>query len=69
MRVNTEFDPYQELIELKNFAKAADQHLSNLLQNQKQFIQAINSQTDRISALEKRIELMEKMNETARKKW
>ncbi|MAH72470.1 MAG: hypothetical protein CMK29_00040 [Porticoccaceae bacterium] len=68
MRVNTEFDPYQELIELKNFAKAADQHLSNLLQNQKQFIQAINSQTDRISALEKRIELMEKMNETARKK-
>ena len=69
MRVNTEFDPYQERIELKNFAKAADQHLSNLLQNQKQFIQAINSQTDRISALEKRIELMEKMNETARKKW
>ena len=68
MRVNTEFDPYQERIELKNFAKAADQHLSNLLQNQKQFIQAINSQTDRISALEKRIELMEKMNETARKK-
>tara|TARA_B100000212_G_C27267858_1_gene487393 strand:- start:478 stop:684 length:207 start_codon:yes stop_codon:yes gene_type:complete len=68
MRVNTDFDPYQELIELKNFAKAADQHLSNLLQNQKQFIQAINSQTDRISALEKRIELMEKMNETARKK-
>ena len=68
MRVNTVFDPYQELIELKNFAKAADQHLSNLLQNQKQFIQAINSQTDRISALEKRIELMEKMNETARKK-
>ena len=66
MRVNTEFDPYQELIELKNFAKAADQHLSNLLQNQKQFIQAINSQTDRISALEKRIELMEKMNEIGR---
>jgi|TARA_B100000424_G_C22898672_1_gene477997 lipopolysaccharide biosynthesis regulator YciM len=64
-----EFDPYNELMELKRFAQAADTHISNLLQNEKQFITAINSVSDRLSALTKRIELMEKvLNEIARKK-
>ena len=43
--VRPTFDPLEELLELKRFAKAADQHISNLLKNQEQMVKAINSTT------------------------
>jgi len=53
------FNPYDELQELKRFAQHADTHLHNLLKNEKQFIIAINSVTDRLEKLEARIKLLE----------
>ena len=63
------FNPYDELQDLKRFAQHADTHLHNLLKNEKQFIIAINSVTDRLEKLEARIKLMEKvLDEIARQK-
>lgn len=54
-----DFDPYQELIELKEFAKAADQHIANLLNNQKQFVAAINDTNKRCERIEYKIRQLE----------
>ncbi len=61
------FNPYEDLQELKRFAQHADKHLHNLLKNEKQYVIAINSVTDRLERLEQKITLMEKvLNEIAR---
>lgn len=47
-----EFDPYDELMELVRFAKAADQHIGNLLKNQQEMVKAINNQSNRLDTLQ-----------------
>jgi len=56
-----EWDPYEELIELKRFATAADRHIGNLLNNQEQMIKAINSQSQQIKKLENTIKFYKKL--------
>ena len=57
-----EFDAYQELINLIKFANAADQHLKNLMDNEKHLISAINAQFEKIESLTKRIQMLELEN-------
>jgi prefoldin subunit 5 len=62
-----DFDPYKDLVELKNFAVSADTHIGNLLKNEKEIVKAINELSEAIKAMKKRAELMEKvLNEIAR---
>lgn len=62
-----DFDPYRDLVELKNFATSADTHIGNLLKNEKEIVKAINELSEAIKAMKKRAELMEKvLNEIAR---
>ena len=62
-----DFDPYRDLVELKNFAVSADTHIGNLLKNEKEIVKAINELSEAIKAMKKRAELMEKvLNEIAR---
>lgn len=70
---NDDFDPYERMIELERFAKAADQHIGNLLKNQQEMVKAFNSQSETVNTLKFEIAklqtLMEEMkNETAGKK-
>ena len=61
------FDPYKDLVELKNFAVSADTHIGNLLKNEKEIVKAINELSEAIKAMKKRAELMEKvLDEIAR---
>jgi glycerol-3-phosphate responsive antiterminator len=67
------WDPYERIIELERFAKAADQHIANLLKNQQEMVKAFNSQSNTLNDLKFEIAklqtLMEEMkNETAGKK-
>jgi len=67
------FNPYERIIELERFAKAADQHIANLLKNQQEMVKAFNSQSNTLNDLKFEIAklqtLMEEMkNETAGKK-
>ena len=55
-----EWDPYEQLLELINFAKAADQHISNLLKNQQEMVKAINSQSKRLDNLQ---EILRRLND------
>jgi prefoldin subunit 5 len=64
-----DFDPYRDLVELKNFATSADTHLGNLLKNEKEIVKAINELSESIKQMKQRITLMEKvLNEIAREK-
>ena len=55
-----EWDPYEQLLELINFAKAADQHIGNLLKNQQEMVKAINSQSKRLDNLQ---EILRRLND------
>jgi len=46
-------DPYDRIVELERFAKAADQHIANLLRNQQQMVKAHNANTDKIDTIVK----------------
>ena len=64
-----DFDPYKDLVELKNFAVSEDTHLGNLLKNEKEIVKAINQISDMQKQLKERMTLMEKvLNEIARQK-
>ena len=64
-----DWDPYKDLVELKNFAVSADTHLGNLLKNEKEIVKAINQISELQKQLKERITLMEKvLNEIARQK-
>jgi len=70
---NDNWDPYEKIMELERFAKAADQHIGNLLKNQQEMVKAFNNQTETVNTLKFEIAklqtLMEEMkNETAGKK-
>jgi ABC-type transporter Mla subunit MlaD len=54
------FDPYEQLLELITFAKAADQHIGNLLKNQQEMVKAINSQSKRLDNLQ---EILRRLND------
>ena len=55
-----EWDPYEQLLQLINFAKAADQHINNLLKNQQEMVKAINSQSKRLDNLQ---EILRRLND------
>jgi len=55
-----EWDPYEQLLELINFAKAADQHIGNLLKNQQELVKALNSQSKRLDNLQ---EILRRLND------
>ena len=59
MMFNKEFSPFDELESLKKFAIGADQHIGNMLQNEKQMIKAVNAVSDRLGIFERRLNLME----------
>ena len=70
-----DFDPYRDLVELKNFATSADTHLGNLLKNEKEIVKAINELSENIKQLKQKMALLdsvlgellqEKHNETTR---
>lgn len=64
-----DWDPYRDLVELKNFASTADVHIANLLKNEKEIVKAINDISEAQKQIKERITLMEKiLNEIAREK-
>jgi hypothetical protein len=65
--INPDFDPLQDLEELKKFCVAADMHIENLNKNQQVFIQQINElRKDVLDLVRVNKELMERLNETDR---
>tara|TARA_E500000318_G_scaffold79467_1_gene74419 strand:+ start:3245 stop:3451 length:207 start_codon:yes stop_codon:yes gene_type:complete len=60
---NKDYSPYDELQELRKFALGADQHIGNLLKNEKQMIKAVNAVHERLEKMERRLTLMEKVLE------
>lgn len=50
-----EQNPYDTLVELVNFAQAADQHITNMVNNQKVMIEQFNTMKHRIDSLEMRL--------------
>lgn len=72
-----DFDPYRDLVELKNFAISVDTHLGNLLNNEKEIVKSINEITEQMKQLKQKMALLdsvlgeliqEKHNETSRTK-
>jgi len=62
-----DFDPYRDLVELKNFATSADTHLANLLKNEREIVKAINEMSETLKQVKERIKLLEGViNEIAR---
>lgn len=55
-----QWDPYEQLLQLIDFAKAADQHIGNLLKNQQEMVKAINSQSKRLDNLQ---EILRRLND------
>jgi len=60
---NKDYSPYDELQELRKFALGADQHIGNLLKNEKEMIKAVNAVHERLERMERRLTLMEKVLE------
>lgn len=54
-----EFDAYEEMLKLIDFAHRADTHLTNLLNNERHIVDSINDISKRLHDLETRIELLE----------
>jgi len=54
-----DWDPYADLVELKNFASTADVHLGNLLKNEKEIVKAINELSETIKQLKQKIALLD----------
>lgn len=52
---NDKFNPYERIIELERFAKAADTHIGNLLKNQTSMVTAHNGNTKSIDDLTKAV--------------
>lgn len=66
--MQTDFDPYDNLMELNKFAKAADVHLTNLLKNQKEIVTAVNNLSKRIDKVNERLKILEEKNAITREK-
>lgn len=62
--INPDFDPLQDLEELKKFCVAADLHINNLNKNQKIFVEQINElRQDVMELIQVNKQLMEKLDE------
>lgn len=62
-----DWDPYADLVELKNFAMTADTHIANIMNNEKQIIKAVNELSAQLKQMEQKIKLLEGViNEIAR---
>lgn len=48
---NKDYDPYEELEELKKFAVAADMHIVQLMKNQDQMVKQINGMAEDVLRL------------------
>jgi len=48
---NNDFDPYQRIVELEQFANVADRHLTNLLKNQAEMVKAHNANSAKVDKL------------------
>ena len=57
------FDAYDELLKLIDFANRADEHLTNLLNNQRYIVESINSLAEASMEIQERIELLEELLE------
>jgi len=57
------FDAYDELLKLINFANRADEHLTNLLNNQKYLVDSINELAKASNAIQERIDFIEDLLE------
>lgn len=57
------FDPYAQLIEITEFCKQADNHIANMLQNQKTIVTEFNKLREDIDLINARIELLEQILE------
>jgi len=68
--MRNDFDPYEELMELKRFAQAADQHIGNLLKNQTEIVRAHNALQNDYQEIKRELRIIKEMlqNETAGKK-
>jgi len=74
--LDEEFSPYDKIVDLENAIKHHVKLINTMLNNEKQFITAINKASDRIDELEMRIlklemtltDLEEEPNEVTRKK-
>ena len=67
--MRNDFDPYEELMELINFAKAADQHIGNLLKNQTEMVKAHNALQRDYQEIKRELRLIKEMlNETTGEK-
>tara|TARA_R100000742_G_C4164554_1_gene4948 strand:- start:150 stop:356 length:207 start_codon:yes stop_codon:yes gene_type:complete len=60
---NKDYSPYDEIQELRKFAIGADQHIGNLLKNEKEMIKAVNAVHERLEKMDRRLTLMEKVLE------
>ena len=64
-----DFDPYEELMELKRFAQAADQHIGNLLKNQTEIVRAHNALQNDYQEIKRELRIIKEMlNETTGEK-
>ena len=68
--MRSDWDPYEELMELKRFAHAADQHIGNLLKNQTEMVKAHNALQQDYQEIKRELRIIKEMlkNETAGKK-
>ena len=56
-----DFDPYRDLVELKNFAVSADTHLHNLLKNEREIVKSINELSEKIKMLNQKLALLDRV--------
>ena len=56
-----DWDPYKDLVELKNFATSADTHIGNLLKNEKEIVKAINELSEMQKQLKQKMALLDRV--------
>jgi|TARA_R110000803_G_scaffold208175_1_gene276692 hypothetical protein len=59
MSVKGDWDPYNNLMELNSWVDRADEHLTNLLTNQKVIITTINELREELTHVQANIRLLE----------
>jgi hypothetical protein len=57
------FDPYDQLMQITKFCNQADKHLVSLGENQKEMVKTINNLKEEIAMMKKQIDLLEQILE------
>ena len=60
--IDKNFDPYDALTELQQFANTADSIISSLSDNQQQIVTAVNDISNHVATLTARIKYLEDLN-------